>query len=46
MKQGERIMTQEKAIKKKEDTSIALASVPKGHITPKIDADGAIRKIN
>ena len=26
-------------------TSTALASVPKGHITPKIDADGAIRKI-
>ena len=26
-------------------TSTALASVPKGHITPKIDADGSIRKI-
>ena len=26
-------------------TSEALLSVPKGHITPKIDADGAIRKI-
>ena len=41
MKQGERIMTQEKAIKKKEDTSIALASMFEADSNTGLDNMGA-----